>query len=142
MRHRWSWHWREPGDFRARVLYGDREAALVDWTCRLRHPNLAMDRIVRALTFDISVPPRTWSCRNFTDSPLHVELLHNGLPAGAVRWNGRLRDPDRWNRRVVNGLNLQRTASDPFPEPLQPASAPTSSGWVAGEFDVNEPSKV
>ena len=131
MREQWSHRSVDPAT--SVLLYGQRPAGRVSWACRLTHPLRTMDRIVRNLNLGVSCPPRTWTWRPFSSGPHHVELLHNGRSCADVRWADDLRNPERWNSRVVDGMNLPMPADWPYPEPLPPRPAE----FVRGGFDVN-----
>lgn len=116
MRSTWGFRSLSPDSFA--LLYDERVVADVWWIRSLRHPTLTMHRIVDGLNGAAGPqPPRTWAFG--TEGSLgRWELLHNGATAGEVAFHQRLRDPQSWLQRILDGLNRVIDRDTPNPEPI------------------------
>lgn len=116
MRRVWSYSMLELGA-RYRVSYGDIELAEVFWAQSPLQPSLTMARIVDGLNAVAGPQPsRTWSWGPEW-SPGRHSLLHNGVEVGEWGWLRRVRNPEMWQARVLDGLNRVVGAHLPPPEP-------------------------
>jgi hypothetical protein len=118
------------------LFYGTRHAGTIRWIVTMRHPTLAMQRVVDGLNGVEGCPVRTWTWQRVPHT-WAVELRHNGIVCAEIMWVHDLRDKTRWSTRVIDGMNRDRGLALPFPEPAPPAPR-ALAGWIPGDFDVND----